>query len=113
MRQKETQFRSDATRVQHLFRYQPSGTYFARLKVGGKSIRKSLETTVFSVAQLRLPDAIKESRKIEEARQRFGNGRMSFGDAVQIYCGKPEVNPDLTPKSKYYYRLVLDFIIKS
>jgi integrase len=103
----------EATRVQNLFRYQPSGTYFARIKVAGKSIRKSLETTVFSVAQLRLPDAIEESRKIEESRRRFGNGKMTFGDAVQIYRDKLEVNPDLKPKSKYYYRLVLDFIVKS
>src|SRR6184192_1799876 len=106
MSQEGTNSPWEATRVQNLFRYQPSGIYFARLKVGGKSIRKSLETTVFSVAQLRLPDAIKESRKIEESRQRFGNGRMTFGDAVQIYRDKLEVNPDLKPRSKYYYRLV-------
>ena len=113
MNQQDTKSQWEATRVQNLFRYRPSGTYFARLKVGGKSIRQSLETSVFSVAQLRLPDAIKESRKIEESRQRFGNGKMSFGDAVQIYRDKLDVNPDLKPKSKYYYRLILDFIAGS
>ena len=110
---KETQSPWELTRVQNLFRYRPSGTYFARLKVGGKSIRKSLETTVFSVAQLRLPDAIKECRQIEESRRRFGNGKMTFGDAVQIYRDRLAVNPDLKPKSKLYYRDVLDFIGKS
>ncbi len=67
---------------------------------------------MFSVAQLRLPDALKESRRIEESRRRFGNGKMTFGDAVQIYRDKLDVNPDLKPKSKYYYRLMLDFISK-
>ena len=103
----------ESTRVQNLFRYRPSGKYFARLKVGGKSIRKALGTDIFSVAELRLPDKIEENRKIEEARRRFGNGKMSFGDAVQIYRDKLEVNPGLKPKSKYYYRLMLDFITKS
>ena len=100
MSQPETQSHWEATRVQNLFRYHPSGTYFARLKVGGKSIRQSLETIVFSVAQLRLPDALKECRKIEESRRRFGNGKMTFGDAVQIYRDKLDVNPDLKPMSK-------------
>ena len=103
----------ESTRVQNLFRYRPSGTYFTRLKVGGKSIRKALRTDVFSVAELRLPDEIEECRKIEEARRRFGNGKMTVADAIQIYRDKLEVNPGLKPKSKYYYRLVLDFITKS
>ena len=113
MRQKEIDSPWEGTRVQNLFRYEPSGVYFARLKIGGKSIRKSLKTTVFSVAELRLPDVLKENRKIEESRRRFGNGKMTFGDAVQIYRDKLEVNPDLKPKSKYYYRLVLDFLAKT
>jgi hypothetical protein len=46
----------ESTAVQNLFRYRPSGTYFARFKVGGKPIRQSLETSVFSVAKQRLPD---------------------------------------------------------
>jgi integrase len=101
MRQDETASPWEATRVQNLFRYRPSGTYFARLKVGGKSIRKSLKTTVFSVAELRLPDTIEENRKKEESRRRFGNGKMAFGDAVQIYRDKLELNPDLKPNSKW------------
>jgi hypothetical protein len=40
----------ESTNVQNLFRYRPSGTYFARFKIGDKPIRQSLETTVFSVA---------------------------------------------------------------
>jgi len=40
----------ESTTVQNLIRYRPSGTYFARFKVGGKLVRQSLETAVFSVA---------------------------------------------------------------
>ena len=95
MSQQDSQFWWEATRVQNLFRYQSSGTYFARLEVGGKSIRQSLEPTVFSVAQLRLSDAIEASRKIEEPRQRFCNGKMRFGDAVQIHRDQLDANTDL------------------
>ena len=101
------------TKEQNLIRYQPSGTYFARFKAGGKLIRKSLHTTVFSVAKLRLPDTIKEHRKVSESRDRFRNGRMTVGDAIQIYKDKLELNSELKPRSKYYYGLVLNFIVKS
>src|SRR5436189_4240489 len=37
-------------------RAQPNETYFARLRVCGKLIRRSLKTTVLSVAKLRLGD---------------------------------------------------------
>jgi uncharacterized protein len=50
----------ESTSIQNLIRYRPSGTYFARFKVGGKLVRQSLETAVFSVAKQRLPDKIRE-----------------------------------------------------
>src|SRR6185369_9844685 len=39
-----------------LIRYEPSKTYFARIRIGGKLIRRSLKTGVISVAKLRLRD---------------------------------------------------------
>src|SRR5437867_9023105 len=39
--------------VANLVRYVPSGIYFARARVRGKLIRKSLQTTKLSVAQLK------------------------------------------------------------
>ena len=44
----------ETTAVQNLMRYRPSGTYFARFKVGGRLVWKSLETSAFSVAKQRL-----------------------------------------------------------
>ena len=37
----------------NLIRYVPSGIYYARLRVKGKLIRKSLKTDVLSVGKLR------------------------------------------------------------
>jgi len=42
------------TQYSNLLRYVPSGTYFARIRVGGKLIRRSLES--FSIAKLKLAD---------------------------------------------------------
>ena len=44
------------TQFSNLIRYTPSETYFARLRVNGKLIRKTLKTDVLSVAKLRLAD---------------------------------------------------------
>ncbi|OQC67190.1 MAG: hypothetical protein BWX48_00945 [Verrucomicrobia bacterium ADurb.Bin006] len=43
-------------KVPHLLQYVTSATYYARVKVGGKPIRESLGTSVFSTAKARLVD---------------------------------------------------------
>ena len=44
------------THYANLVRYVPTGLYFARMRVKGKLIRKSLKTVTLSVAKLRLGD---------------------------------------------------------
>ena len=75
----------ESTTVQNLIRYRPSGTYFARFKVGGKLVCQSLETAVFSVAKQRLPDKIRDYRSRHESVKAFAGGKMTIGDAVQVY----------------------------
>jgi len=48
------------TAYANLIRYVPSGSYYARLRVKGKLIRRSLNTDLISVAKLRLGDFEKE-----------------------------------------------------
>jgi hypothetical protein len=48
--------------VPHLLQYVISGNYFGKVKIDGKTIRLSLQTTVWSTAQLRLNDFLKENR---------------------------------------------------
>lgn len=103
----------ETTAVQNLIRYAPSGTYFARFKVGRKLIRKSLETTVFSVAKQRLPDKIREFRARHESVKAFANGKMTVGDAARNYEAKIDASVSLKPRSKAYYKMVLGFIERS
>ena len=100
----------ETTSIQNLIRYRKSGTYFARFKIGQKLIRKSLETTVFSVAKQRLPDKIREYRSRYESEKAFSSGRMTVGDTAAVYLGKIEANPSLKPATKRYYRWILEFI---
>jgi integrase len=103
----------ESTNVQNLFRYRPSGTYFARFKIGNKPIRQSLETTVFSVAKQRLPEKMREYRSRHESAKAFADGKMTVGDAAQVYLLKVRANPSLKPRSKDYREMILGFIKRS
>jgi integrase len=100
----------EATSTQNLIRYQPSGTYFARFKVGGRLIRQSLHTTVYSVAKQRLPDKMREFRSRYESVKAFANGKMTVNDASQAYLTKIDADISLKPGSKAYYRMLVGFI---
>jgi len=103
----------ESTQVQNLIRYRPSGTYYARFKVGGRLVRQSLETAVFSVAKQRLPEKIREHRSLHESVKAFANGKMTVSDATQAYLRKIEASASLKPRSKGYYRQLVDFIERS
>ena len=103
----------EKTNVQNLFRYRPSGTYFARFKIGDKPIRQSLETTVFSVAKQRLPEKMREYRSRHESARAFADGKMTVGDAAEVYLRKVRASASLKPRSKNYREMILGFIKRS
>ena len=67
------------TQYSNLIRYVPSGTYYARLRVKGKLIRRSLKTDVLSVAKLRLSDFEKHERQVAESRESVSAGKFEGG----------------------------------
>ena len=85
------------TSYANLVRYNPSGTYFCRIRVRGKLIRKTLHTDVLSVAKLRLTHEEKKHRQAAQRQQAIqrGRGQMTFGDALGSISGKqtPISNP--------------------
>jgi hypothetical protein len=52
----------EKTNVTNLLRNRQSGIYYARARVHGKQKWRSLETTVFTVAKLKLGDVEKDLR---------------------------------------------------
>jgi hypothetical protein len=69
------------THFSNLIRYKPSQVYFARFKVKGKLIRRSLKTDQISVAKLRLADLEKSERQRTQSAHAVANGKMTFGEA--------------------------------
>jgi hypothetical protein len=80
------------TQYSNLIRYIPSGTFFARLRVGGNLIRKSLKTDTLTVAKLRLSDIEKCERESVETRTTASKGRMTFGDCLAIFRTQTETS---------------------
>jgi hypothetical protein len=85
----------EKSRIPNLVRYAPSGIYFARLRVSGKLIWKSLKTDVYSVAEQRLPDEIKTHRQTAERERKTLTGKMTFADALKIYEDRLGANAKL------------------
>ena len=90
------------TQFTNLICYLPSGTYYARLRVAGKLIRKSLKTDVLSVAKLRLADLDKQERQRAESTDAAARGKMTVGDAVAIHQERVAGDASLKPRTKEY-----------
>jgi integrase len=90
--------------ISNLVRWKSSKIYFARVKVGGRLIRKSLDTPLMSVARNRLADLVKQERERTEASRHGVEGKLTFSEAVKIYLDRLDGNPDLKPATKKYRR---------
>jgi integrase len=99
--------------VANIVRYVPSGAYFARAKIGGKLIRRSLKTDRLNVAQLRLGDLMKQERGQLEARVAAVKGRMTFGGALEIYQKQVEANVSLKPNAKLYRQKCIEALVRT
>jgi len=67
------------TQYANLVRYVPSGAYYARFKVSGKIINRSLKADRVTIARQRLGDRIKEERKKAASAETRTRGRMTVG----------------------------------
>jgi hypothetical protein len=97
----------------NLVRYKSSGIYFARLRVKGKLIRRSLKTTQLSVAKLRLADLEKEERQRAEHQTAVVDGVMEFRDALALYRQRLAGDASLKPRSKVYREERIAALLKS
>jgi len=111
-----------STQYSNLIRYVPSGKYFARFRVKGKLIWKTLKTDRITVAQLRLADLEKEERAKAERGQLVAAGKVVFGDMLKTYRengfrpAKPRTPKDkkrLKPATLKYYEERAGALLKS
>lgn len=94
----------ERTNVTNLLRNRESGTYYARVKVNGKQKWRSLGTTFFSVAKLKLGDKEKEIRAQAQAHANEGQGsgseEMAVARFIAIFRQRTADDPQLAPNSK-------------
>ncbi|MDB6113044.1 MAG: hypothetical protein JWR69_4794 [Pedosphaera sp.] len=97
-----TQKQFEKSSVANLYRYVPTGVYYARPRIGGKLKSKSLKTDKFSVAKMRLADYVKEEHQRAESLDNAMRGKMTVGDAVEMFKKQLEADRELKPRSKAY-----------
>lgn len=101
------------TQYANLIRYVPSGTYYARIRIRGKLLRKSLKTDLISVAKLRLTDLEKSERQAVECKDAVANGKMTFGQAMVVFKERVKGDASLKPGTKDYYDERMTALVKS
>lgn len=99
--------------VANLYRYGPSGKYYARPRIKGKIKSKCLKTDKLTVAKLRLADYLREEHKLAAASENVTNGKMTFGNAVERFKVGLEANKNLKPRSKVYRLERLGALLRS
>src|SRR5690349_18539217 len=91
------------TTIANLVRNTASGTHYARVRVQGKLIWKSLRTKSMSVAKLRLADFHEqENHRAAVSPNAIHDGKMTLGDAVATYRQQLQTAQHLKPSAKLY-----------
>jgi hypothetical protein len=101
------------TQYANLVRYKPSRAYFARIRIGGKLIRRTLKTKVLSVAKLRLGDLEKKERQLAEHQVAVADGSMTIDDALATYRQRLEGDASIKPRTRDYHQQRMTALFKS
>ena len=87
----------------NLLQYVSSGAYFARVKVKGKIIRRSLRSTVWSTARVRLLDFLSGKRPDDDGLVQA----PVFSEAVAAFKAQLGRNPAMKESSRHYRLICL------
>ena len=101
------------TAVQHLYRREPIGVYYARLYAGGRNKWISLKTKVFSVAKLELLKHLQSHYAVAEAETRTSRGKATVGDLAAIYLQEIELDGSIKASTKEYRGKTVKYLFKS
>jgi integrase len=83
------------------------------MKVKGKLIRRSLKSKSLSVGKLRLSDLEKQERQMAENASSLSEGKMTFGDALQIYRQRLHGDASLKPRTKAHREERIAVLLKT
>jgi integrase len=101
------------TKIQQLYRHS-SGTFYARLKVGGKLTWRSLKTDLLSVAKSELEKLLNEEATRSELHgNEQVNPRLTMGEAKQVRLR--EISNDVAMKkaTKHYWSQIAESLTRA
>lgn len=102
------------TSTQHLYRHK-SGTYYARITVGGKQTWRSLKTKVLSVAKPALSELLQDNAYRVELSQDTAavTEKMTGAEAIAIRASQFENDPATKKTTKKYWRELIATLKKT
>jgi integrase len=101
------------TAVQHLYRREPIGIYYARLYAGGRNKWISLNTKSFSVAKIEVSKRLQTHYMTADAEARTRHGKASVGDLAKIYLQEVELDGSIKASTKEYRGKTVKYLFKS
>lgn len=93
-----------STKYANIVRHVPSGGFYARFRVRGKLLWRSLKTDSITTAQLRLADHLKGERTAAEKLHPKDRAVMTFDQAEAVFFERLDADDTLKPRTKDYYR---------
>ncbi len=93
-----------------LLQYTPTGVYYARVRVGGKLVRRSLKTAVYTDALLRLGDFLKELRSVPPSTDL---APVTFAEARSRFQEQLHNRHDLKPRAQEYREGCIKVLLKT
>ena len=96
------------TQYSNLARASKTGIYYARTKVKGKIIKRSLHTDKLATARRKLPKVLEAMR--EKAGRNYEYGIFYI---AQKYLDESQNNPNLAPKTKHYHQEIVKIFRKT
>ncbi len=103
----------ERTQVQALLRNGSSGIYYGRWKLGGKQKWKSLKTSVFSIAKLRLIDEAAMVERLRGAARSVSDAAPTIGELIDLYRKQTQLRTDIKLSSKASRMTALGKITKT
>ncbi len=101
------------TSTQHLYRHK-SGTYYARLIVGGKQTWRSLKTKVLGIAKPQLAELLQDNAYRDELSQDTAvTEKMTGAEAYAIRESQLENDPSTKKSTKRYWREIVATLKKT
>jgi integrase len=101
------------TAIQYLYRREPLGIYYARLRRRKRQVWISLRTKVFTVAKVELHKILSQHAPVAAAEIRTIRGKATVGDLAAIYLDQVNLDASIKASTKEYRGKTVKYLFNS